>query len=295
MTMMAAHPWLAYWRLLRPRQWIKNGFVLVGLLFGHAWADGHLIGAALLAIAAFSLASSAVYVINDYVDRDADKFHPEKCRRPIASGAVPPGAAVPLATLCAALALSIAGWVSGALALIVVAYLVLNVAYSFALKRVPVLDVFCIALGFVLRIFAGTVGLGIVPSTWLVLCGMLVTLFLGFAKRRAEVATLATAAAAHRSVLDHYRVGQLDHLVTLTAGASLVAYALYTVSPHVIVLHGTADLVYSVPFAMYGILRFLARVLADRTTGDPVTDVLRDKHIVGAVLGWIGAVLWVLS
>jgi hypothetical protein len=173
-------------RLLRPHQWLKNGFVFLGLLFGHAWTDPVKLGQALWAFAAFSLLASAVYVMNDLVDREQDRLHPKK-----KSGRWPPvrsaGAAKALAALCLLGGGAIA-WVPGRLgALDLLAYVLLNVAYSFGLKHVVILDVFIIASGFMLRILAGTLGLGIAPSQWLLLCGLMLTLFLGFAKRRAEL------------------------------------------------------------------------------------------------------------
>ena len=191
-------------RLLRPHQWLKNGFVFIGLLFGHAWHDAASTQAALLAFATFCLLSSAVYVFNDLIDREQDRRHPVKRQRPLASGAVGVPAAVTLALVCLvagltlALAASRAPW-------IFVAYLLMNAAYS--------LDVFIIAAGFMLRILAGTVGIGIAPTHWLLLCGLMLTLFLGFAKRRAELDALPDDAAGHRRVLEHYSLPMLDQFI----------------------------------------------------------------------------------
>lgn len=283
-----------YLRLLRPRHWIKNVFVLVGLMFGHAWRDMPTVYGVLLAFVAFSLASSATYVLNDFIDREADRQHPRKAIRPLASGRANPAIALSLAAVCALAALFLASGVSFRLLGIVAAYLLLNLAYSLVLKHIPILDVFAISLGFVLRLLAGTVGVGIEPSNWLMLCGLLVTLFLGFAKRRAETILLEKGAGEHRRVLEHYDRALLDHLVSICAGATIVAYALYTVSPHVIALHGTTHLAYSVPFAIYGMLRYLFRVFRNDSTGDPVEDFLGDPHIIVAGLGWCAAVAWAL-
>src|SRR5215831_4461797 len=173
-------------RLARPTQWIKNGFVWVGWLFGTQVHDALLFKLALATTIAFCLASSAVYVFNDYMDRERDRAHPIKRSRPLASGAVSVPAALTLACLCLAGSFA-AAWFAGPRVVIVAAlYLAMNLGYSLWMKHEPVLDVFCIASGFMLRIIAGTWGLMIPPSGWLILTGMFLTLFLGFAKRRAE-------------------------------------------------------------------------------------------------------------
>src|SRR4029079_275667 len=181
----------AWIELLRPRQWVKNAFVLVGLVFGHAWLYAAMVSAALCATLAFCLASGAIYALNDARDAEQDRRHPDKCSRPVARGAVSPGEAAVIFGIIAACAIILAAWVDWRVAAIVAAYLALSGAYSMGLKQVPVLDVVIIAAGFMLRLLAGTLGIGIEPSNWLLACGFLLTLFLGFAKRRAEIAGLA--------------------------------------------------------------------------------------------------------
>ena len=202
-----------YARLARPGQWIKNGFVLVGVLFGHAWAEVAAVQWALTLFAAFCLVSSAVYAFNDVMDRHADRVHPHKHRRPVASGRIPVARALAFAVLLVIAGLGLAASVSPAALVIAGSYIVLNVAYSLGVKHVALLDVFFIAAGFMLRLLAGTQGLGIEPSRWLLLCGLMVTLFLGFAKRRAEIASLGDGAGRHRAVLEEYSVGFLDAAV----------------------------------------------------------------------------------
>jgi 4-hydroxybenzoate polyprenyltransferase len=186
--------------LLRPHQWVKNAFVLVGLLFGRAWNDGATVWAALAATLAFCLASGAVYAFNDARDAAQDRGHPDKRTRPVARGALSPAEAIAIAALVGAASLALAAWVSWRAAAIVAVYLGISAAYTLGLKRVPVLDVVVIAAGFMLRLLAGTLGIGIEPSRWLLACGFLLTLFLGFAKRRAEIARLAEPSRAHRAV-----------------------------------------------------------------------------------------------
>ena len=190
-------------RLLRPHQWVKNGFVFLGLLFGHAWADPARVTLAIDAFVAFCLVSSAVYVMNDIVDRERDRAHPKKRKRPLASGTVSMAAAIVLMLVCGGAGLAMAWIGGGALPGIFFGYVALNVGYSFGLKHVVILDVFLIAAGFMLRILAGTLGIGIAPSQWLLLTGLLLTLFLGFAKRRAELSALQEDSGTHRRVLEH--------------------------------------------------------------------------------------------
>jgi 4-hydroxybenzoate polyprenyltransferase len=281
--------------LLRPHQWLKSGFVLVGPLFGHAWADPHKAVLALLAFAAFCLVSSAIYVLNDIVDREQDRRHPGKRQRPLASGAVGLPAAITTGLLClgGGLALAFAG--GRALVAILAGYLLLNVAYSLRLKHVVILDVFIIAAGFMLRLLAGTVGIGIVPSHWLLLCGLMLTLFLGFAKRRAELNVLLSESRGHRRVLEHYTAGMLDQFITLTATATVLAYSLYTVSADTLGLHHTPWLIATVPFVVYGLMRYLFLLHRRDGGGDPASELLTDPHLLAAFLGWLGLTVALLA
>lgn len=285
----------AWLRLLRPYQWVKSGFVFVGLVFGHAWHDAATLQAVLLAAAAFSLAASAVYVGNDLADRERDRQHPTKRLRPLASGAISVGAALAAGGACLGLALLLAWIASPAVLAIILVYLALNVAYSLGLKHVVLLDVFIIAAGFMLRLLAGTFGVGIAPSHWLLLCGLMLTLLLGFAKRRAELKALAGDAAGHRKVLDDYDPLLLDKLIGICASASIVTYSLYTVAADTAALHGAGHLVLTVPFVVYGIFRYLFLLHRRKGGGDPAAELLRDPHLLGACAGWLATVLLILS
>lgn len=284
-----------YLKLLRPHQWVKSGFVLVGLLFGHAWQDAQLVRQVLLAVAAFSLAASTIYVLNDLADRDQDRLHPEKRHRPLASGAVNVLQALLLAGACLFAALMLAHAASPAVLAIVVGYLLLNVSYTLGLKHVVLLDVFIISAGFMLRILAGTLGVGIVPSHWLLLCGLMITLFLGFAKRHAEIAAMAGRGGSHRQVLDDYDVSLLDKLIGISAAGAIINYSLYTVSPETVAMHGTTHLIYTVPFVVYGIFRYLFLLHRRGGGGDPAAALLRDPHLIVASAGWLATVLWLLG
>ena len=276
-----------YLKLLRPYQWVKSGFVFVGLLFGHGWQQPLLVQRVVLAAAAFALAASAVYVLNDLADRERDRLHPQKRLRPLASGAVSVTAALLLAGACLLGALLLAGAVSMAVLSIVIGYALLNVAYSMGLKHVVLLDVFIIAAGFMLRILAGTLGVGIAPSHWLLLCGLLLTLFLGFAKRRAELNALAGRGGHHRQVLDDYDPVLLDLLIGICAAGAIVCYSLYTVSAETVAMHGTANLIYSVPFVIYGVFRYLFLLHRRSGGGDPSAALLHDVYLLIAFAGWL--------
>lgn len=281
-------------KLLRPHQWIKSGFVFVGLLFGHAWSDPVLVRQVVLAAVAFSLAASAVYVMNDLVDRERDRLHPEKCRRPLASGALAPFEAIILGAVCLMAALVLAQAVSATVLLIVLAYIALNIAYSRGLKHVVLLDVFIIATGFMLRILAGTLGVGIAPSHWLLLCGLTVTLFLGFAKRRAELNALEENSGSHRAVLDDYDPALLDKLIGISAAAAIISYSLYTVSADTVRMHGTDRLIFTVPFVVYGVFRYLFLLHRRGGGGDPAA-MLGDRHLLVSVAAWLLTLVLLLA
>lgn len=278
--------------LMRPHQWVKNAFVLLGVVFSHRW-DAATLTQAGFAFAAFCLMASAVYVFNDLLDVDADRAHPTKRNRPIASGQVPPGAAIGLAALLCAGALGLAWMASPTAALIVGIYAAMNVLYSIRLKHIVIVDVFTIALGFMLRIFAGTLGLGIEPSSWLLLCGMMITLFLGFAKRRAELLAIPEGSVGEgRKVLSAYKPVVLEQYLAITAGCAVITYALYTVAPETVAIHGTNGLVYTVPIILYGIFRYFFLLHVRGKGQDTSHDLFRDPHLLGTAISWLVVVLW---
>ncbi len=287
-------------RLMRPYQWVKNGFVLVGLLFGHGWSDAAQVAVVMQMFLAFCLASSGVYVMNDIHDREADRAHPRKQHRPVASGAVGVREAVVWVVVLCASALLLAALVSVAAVAIVVAYIVLNVAYSNGLKHVAVLDVFLIAAGVMLRILAGTTGVDIDPSPWLLGCGMMLTLFLGFAKRRAEFATLESDpggenGAMQRPSLDGYSAALLDRLIGISAAGAVIGYAFYSLDARTVALHGTSNLILTLPFVIYGLFRYLFALYRNGAGADPARDLLHDPHLIGALVGWLLATWWLIA
>ncbi|TAK71466.1 MAG: decaprenyl-phosphate phosphoribosyltransferase [Betaproteobacteria bacterium] len=283
-------------KLLRPHQWVKNGFVFVGLLFSDVGDDWKLRGSVLLAAAGFCLMSSCVYALNDVLDRNADRAHPLKRKRPLASGTVSTGQAYALAVACGTAGLALGAAASANVAAILLAYLALNLAYGAGLKNIVILDVFLIAAGFMLRIFAGTWGVNIVPSYWLLLCGLLLTVFLGFAKRRAELMASdgnGSDGAGQRAVLYDYTPALLDTMMAISAAGVIVSYSLYSVSPDTIALHRTDKLIYTLPFVLYGLFRYI--FLVHRRGGeDPAWTLLSDAHMLVVVALWLGVTLWLI-
>jgi len=282
-------------RLMRPYQWVKNGFVFTGLLFGHAWHDPKLVTQVVVAFAAFCLVSSAIYTFNDIVDLEQDKQHPKKSKRPLASGQVHVSAAALLAALLAVAGLVLAYVASPKVFIILLVYAIMNIAYSLRLKHVVILDVFIIATGFMLRILAGTLGVGIPPSQWLLLCGLMVTLFLGFTKRRAEIIALTDDKTSHRKVLEHYSPVLLDKMIGITAAGLIMSYSLYTMSAETIRIHGTANLIYTVPFVMYGVFRYIYLLHHHSRGGDPSHDLVRDPHLFIVVGAWLIATILLIA
>jgi 4-hydroxybenzoate polyprenyltransferase len=278
-----------WFKLLRPHQWIKNGFVLIGVLFSRQWDEPHIV-AGILLFAAFCAGSSSVYVLNDIFDVDADRRHPLKKHRPIASGRVSIAQARALVVALFVVALGLSYMAHPMATVYVVAYWVMNLGYSLWFKHVPILDVFTIASGFMLRIFAGTAGLGLGFSYWLVLCGMMITLFLGFSKRRAELLLLTRqeqhSPQATRRVLEHYQPAQLDQYIGVTAAGAILSYSLYTMSPEVRAQLGTGDLIFTVPLVVYGIFRYILLLHGHGKGSDTARDLLQDPHLLATVGAW---------
>jgi 4-hydroxybenzoate polyprenyltransferase len=283
------------WRLLRPRHWVKNGFVFVGLLFAGAWSQPQIVRGVLLAAGAFCLVASGVYIFNDLFDREQDRNHVSKKNRPLAAGRVSAGNAVILLIVLWILSFALALLASRAVLAILLLYIVLNVAYTLRLKDVVLLDVFILAAGFMLRILAGTVGVGIPPSQWLLLCGLMIALFLGFTKRRAELYATGNEGMSQRRVLDHYRPVLLDKMIVISATCVILTYSLYTMSPVTIQTHRTESLIYTVPFVMYGIFRYIYSLHTRATGSDPSQEIFRDPHILFSILGWLAVTLWLIS
>lgn len=263
-------------RALRPAQWVKNAFVLAPLVFARRLFDLVAVERALLATAAFCVASAAVYLLNDLRDREEDRKHPLKRHRPIASGEL----AVPAAALAAVLLAAgggLAALVLGAeFGLILGVYLALNALYSGGLKKVVLVDVMLVALGYVLRVLAGSAAIGVETSHWLLLATVLLALLLVLSKRRHEVVLLAGDAADHRPVLDHYSPAFLDQLINVVTASTVMTYALYAVDEETVARFGSDRLVWTVPLVLFGVFRFLYLVYQRTDRRNPTETVLRD-------------------
>jgi 4-hydroxybenzoate polyprenyltransferase len=282
-------------RLARPGHWLKNLFVLAALIFSRKVTDSTAVCHALEALAAFCLASSAIYALNDVMDRQSDARHPTKRRRPVASGEVSVRAAVATYVILTVAALAVAMTLGQFLASLVGAYLVLMLAYVLGLKRMAILDVIILAMGFVLRAYAGGVAIDVWVSPWLVLCTLTLALFLGFAKREGERQALGDAAAETRPVeWSIYDQKSLEHMMTVSASLAVVTYMLYTVSPETIQRVGHPWMFLTVLPVVYGVFRFYGMAVAGRAA-DPVDMVRRDPAFVLTVAVWLVLVAALLA
>jgi len=258
------------------------------LVFAGELKNPASIGTSLAAFIAFCLVSSAGYIFNDFLDRESDRLHPEKRHRPLAAGLVSPAAALLLALFALAAGLVIAAVYTNLTALLLMlAYLASSLYYSIHLKKVFLLDVFSVALGFVLRVLAGAYAIEVVASHWLILCTLLLSLFLGFSKRRHEILLLGDEPSRHRSTLSAYTpelIASMNHIV---CSATVVCYALYTVAPDTVAKFRTDRLVFSVPFVLYGLFRYLYLVQSRREGGNPGALLLRDRPLLLCVVCWL--------
>jgi 4-hydroxybenzoate polyprenyltransferase len=276
----------ALFRLVRPRQWVKNAFVAAPLFFTPtAWTTRHIV-AAVLAVVVFCLLSSAVYVINDYADREADRLHPEKKTRPIASGEISPSLALAIAGVLLAVAAAIAvPFLPRSAVTIAAVYFAINLLYSFWLKHVSLLDVLIVAIGFVLRVDAGAAAIDIDATVWIVVCTGLLALFLALAKRRDDLAKQLDQ--EHRPSLAGYNRRFIDQALSMVLGALLVSYLIYTTDQSVIARYGTDKLYLTAPFVIAGVLRYLQITLVEERSGSPTDIALTDRFLIVTVLGWI--------
>ncbi len=272
-------------QLMRPSHWVKNFFVLAGVFFAEDWHRADLMLLAFSAFAAFCLASSAVYCINDILDREEDRGHPVKKLRPLAAGNLSVRTALLISLILSVMALAIGIFAHGPhanfkLLITLIAYMVVNLFYSRILKHQVLLDVFCIAFGFIIRLLAGTWGIGIPPSQWFLLCTLALSLFLGFSKRYAERMDTRRPLKEKRSVLQSYSPEFLRILLAVTLSATLITYGLYTTNLQTLQIHHTANLIYTLPLAMLGLFRYLYLVMEKGLGENTVADILHDKAML---------------
>ena len=271
---------------LRPDQWTKNLIVFAALIFAVKLLDPAALANASAAFLIFCALSGAVYLINDVSDREQDRLHPIKKMRPIASGALSPGAAVTFAVVLSAAALAASFALRPAFGAAAAAYLALFVVYTRWLKHLVILDVMTIAIGFVLRAVAGGLVIGVHISNWLLVCTMLGALFLGLAKRRHEMTLLADGAKAHRRILEEYDPYLLDQMIGVVAAATMVAYIIYCASPETRAYFGTEWMVLTTPFPIYGLFRYLYLVHRKAGGGSPSDMLIGDRPLLACVMLW---------
>ncbi len=281
-------------RSLRPSQWTKNLIIFAGLMFGQRLLDASAVLASLAAFVIFCALSGVVYLINDVADRHADRQHPLKRHRPIASGALPVSVALGAAVVLGIGALGAAYWLRVSFGVVASAYLGLLAFYSGPLKHVVIIDVLTIAIGFVLRAVAGAVVIDVEIGHWLLIATVLLALFLALSKRRHELVLLAEGATSHRRILQEYSPYLLDQMISVVTASTLVAYAIATVSPETIEKFGTNRLGLTLPFPLYGIFRYLYLVHQKEGGGSPSDMLLNDKPLLFCVALWAVSVALII-
>jgi 4-hydroxybenzoate polyprenyltransferase len=275
---------------VRPAQWTKNLLIFAGLLFGHQLFSVGSVFAAVAAFAIFCALSGAVYLINDVLDRESDRQHPLKARRPIASGALSVSTALAAAAFLGIGGLAAAFALNMRFGIVSAVYLSLLALYSGPLKHIVIIDVLTIAIGFVLRAVAGAEAVNVEISYWLLVCTILLALFMALAKRRHELTLLADGATSHRPILGEYTPYLLDQMIAVVTASTLIAYVFYTISPETQQKFGTQWLGLTIPFPLYGIFRYLYLVHQRQAGGSPADLLLTDRPLLACVALWALAV-----
>ena len=275
-------------RSARPRQWVKNLFVLAALVFSGHLLDLDFVLTALAAAGAFLLTSASVYLINDVADARQDRLHPRKARRPVASGALPARVAVAAAVALVVVSLVGSWFLQPAFTAVLAIYTALNLAYSFGLKDAFLVDILIVAAGFFLRAMGGAVVIDVAISTWFILCTFTLTLFLAAAKRRGELELLQEEAAGHRPALAEYEIPFLDQVIGVLASATIVCYALYATGVGEGGLSAGHRMQWTIPLVLYGVLRYLYLVHRSEAGGDPTALLWRDRPLQISLALWAG-------
>ena len=277
--------------LLRPQQWLKNGFIFIPLFFDHKLMDWYCLCSAILAFFAYSFAASAIYCLNDFIDVEADRKHPKKCKRPIAAGVISKAQALLLVALCLGVAFAIASMLEGNAQWKVIGilgvYIVMNIAYCLKLKQMAIVDVFIIAVGFVLRIFVGGFATGVVLSQWIVLMTFLLALFLAFAKRRDDVVIYEDTGVLARKNVNRYNLPFMNQVIGVVSSITMVCYIMYTVDPEVIARMGSRYVYLTSVFVLAGIIRYLQLTIVDVKSGSPTKVLMKDRFVQCSIIGWI--------
>ena len=273
--------------LLRPKHWIKNSFIFLPLFFSGEIFDVQKLLSCFAGLIAFSFMASAVYIINDYMDIEADKKHPLKCERPLASGAVSKRSAIILFIGCVLLGLLVAAAVKMKFLFVLLLYFAMNLGYSFGLKNISVLDIVLVAMGFVLRIKAGGVIAFIGISQWLMIMVFLLAMFMAIAKRRDDVLIKLTSGQDMRKAIKGYNLEFLNAMLSLFTGIIIIAYIMYTISPEVMQHWNTYRLYYTALFVIVGLMRYLQITFIEKDSGSPTDLLYKDKFLQSTLVLWI--------
>lgn len=276
-------------RLIRPHQWLKNGFVFTPLIFSkHLFDDGYYQNA-ILAFVVFCLASSLIYIVNDIVDREGDKLHPEKKKRPVASGEISIPIAVAAMSVLGAVSVTLSFFLPAMFQTALAAYVVLQLAYSFSLKHVVIVDLFAIAMGFMLRVFGGALAIQVEISHWIVITTLFLSLFLAASKRRSELVMIKSLnIPTKRKVLQQYTVPFLDTILVITTTGMAISYALYTMAERTIAVFHSEYLIFTTIFVVFGIFRYLFLVLIKEEGENPTAILVSDLPTAVNLLLWLG-------
>ena len=279
---------------LRPKQWIKNLFIFPALLFSKNLFDPEVLLTAVAAFIIFCFLSGSVYLFNDICDREEDRRHPEKTKRPIASGLLRLGAAKTAMVIFALASLGAALLVNLNFALVGFGYLAVQITYSLFLRQMFLLDIFAIASGFFLRVYAGAQAINVTISSWLLLCTIFLSLFLALGKRRSEMLLLGKQPDGHRRVLKRYDLGLLDQMVSIVTAGTVLSYSLYTLSPETVARFQTRNLWLTIPLVLFGVFRYLALVYQYQEGGSPETILLTDRALLTTIVLYLLLVVGIL-
>ena len=281
-------------RAMRPSQWTKNFFLFAGLVFSQHVFHGPFFFKTVLAFFAFCLLTSGVYIMNDVIDVKEDRLHPTKRTRPIASGRLTIARALSTACLLVVVSMVLSFILDFDFGMTALIYLLLMVFYSLLFKRVEILDVLVISSGFILRVVAGTLLIGVTISSWLLTCTIFLSLFLALGKRRHELGLVQSGMEGHRSVLQKYNLPFLDQLIAVAAASTLLSYALYSMSESTVEKFGSENLKFTIPFVVYGLFRYMYLIYIRKGGGNPGKDLFSDRALLIDVILWVIAVGFIL-
>ncbi|MFC2157778.1 decaprenyl-phosphate phosphoribosyltransferase [Acidobacteriota bacterium] len=272
---------------LRPQQWTKNFFIFAPLIFSENISNMNMLLKTGAAFGLFCMISRAGYILNDLRDLEEDKLHPLKSRRPLASGRVKKSQAFIFLVLISCLSMTLSLFLNLEFFLLLTSYFILQIFYSFWLKNVVILDVFIVAAGFFLRVLAGGLVIGVYVSPWILICTLLLALFLALSKRRHELLLLDTEAKNHRPILGEYSPYLLDQMIAVVTASTVISYCLYTISTETITKFGTKNLIFTVPFVLYGVFRYLYLIHQKAEGGTPEMLIIKDKPLLISIFLWI--------